>query len=65
MIEKKSFYSNDRRIRPQWGSETKVRGKENTRQVLLNEVHNYRRITHNGFNFYLTIIDSKYPKFFR
>jgi hypothetical protein len=61
----KSYYSNDRRIHPQWGSETGVRGKENTRQVLLNELRNYRRITHNGFNFYLAIIDSKHPKFVR
>ncbi len=63
--ENKSFYSNDRWIRPQLGSETGVRGKENTRQVLLNEVRNYRRITHKGFNFYLAIIDLKHPKFVR
>lgn len=50
---------------PTWGLETAVDGRRDTRVVLVNELHNFRRLTHNRFNFYLTIIDQKHPKFVR
>ena len=50
---------------PSWGLETAVDGRRNTRLVPIGELHNFRRITHNRFNFYLSIIDTKHPKFVR
>ena len=53
------------RSRIKWGLETGVEGKHKSRLISIQELHNFRRITHNGFTFYLSIIDTKHPKFIR
>lgn len=51
--------------KPRWGTDTGVDGKENCRLVQLNQLTNYQRLTHKGFNFYVALIDGMHPRFIR